>query len=42
MAESTASGMDRFNAQEKSTMRKDSARSTFRVSSHVRPVPRKL
>ena len=38
MAESTASGMESFSAQEKSTIRQEMARVTLRVSRYVTPV----
>ena len=42
MAESTASGIASFSAQEKSTISTESARVVFRVSSHVKPLPRSV
>ena len=38
----TVSGIASFNAQEKSTISTDNVLVTFLVSSHVRPVPRKV
>ena len=42
MAESTANGMESFNAQEKSTIKIETARVTFLVRSQVKSVPPKL
>ena len=42
MAESTASGMENFNAQEKSTISTDKARRIFRVSRKLKILPAKV
>ena len=42
IAESTASGMENFNAQEKSTMSTDKARNILRVSKKLKILPAKV